>query len=59
MTEKGTEQRFNHITVKLIECNVDNEYSPFPAVKRAPECERTEKNQRKIKQQKKIAFVLD
>ena len=43
-------QRFNHITVKLIKCNVNNEYGPSFAVKRALKCKRTEKNKREIKQ---------
>ena len=50
MTEKRTEQRFNHMTAKLIECNINNEYSPFSAVKRVSECKRTEKNKREAKQ---------
>ena len=52
-------QGFNYMTAKLIEYNVDNEYDPSSAVKRAFKCERTEKNKREIKQQKKTAFVLN
>ena len=52
-------QKFNHMTAKLIKCNIDNKYGSFSAVKRAPECKRTEKNKREVKQQKKIAFILD
>ena len=57
--KKETEQRFNHITAKLIKCNVDNKYNSSSAVKRAPECKRTEKNKRKAKQQKETAFILN
>ena len=49
-TEKGMKQGFNHITAKLIKCNVNNKYNSFSAVKRAPKCKRTEKNKRKTKQ---------
>ena len=59
MTEKEIKQRFNYMTAKLIKCNVNNKYDSFSAVKRAPKCKRTEKNKRKTKQQKKIAFILD
>ena len=57
--EKGTEQRFNHITAKLIKCNINNKYGPSSAVKKAPKCKRTEKNKREVKQQKKTAFILN
>ena len=43
-------QKFNHITAKLIKCNVDNEYDSFPAEERAFKCKRTEKNKREAKQ---------
>ena len=49
-TEKEMKQRFNHMTAKLIKCNVNNEYNSFSAVKRAFKYKRTEKNKRKIKQ---------
>ena len=57
--KKGMKQRFNHITAKLIKCNVDNEYDSSSAVKRAPECKRIEKNKREAKQQKRTAFILN
>ena len=47
------------MTAKLIKYNINNEYSPSFAVKRAPEYKRTEKNKREIKQQKKTAFILN
>ena len=59
VTEKKMKQRFNYMTVKLIECNVNNEYDSSSAVERASECKRTEKNKRKVKQQKKTAFILN
>ena len=59
VTEKEIKQRFNYITAKLIKCNVNNEYSSSSAVERAPECKRTEKNKREVKQQKKTAFMLN
>ena len=59
MTEKRTEQRFNYMTVKLIKCNVDNEYDSFSAVESVSNCERTEKDKREIKKRKKTAFVLN
>ena len=59
MTEKRTEQKFNYMTAKLIECNINNEYDPSSAVKSVLDCERTEKDKRKIKKRKEIAFVLD
>ena len=49
-TEKRIKQGFNHMTAKLIKCNVNNKYSSSSAVKRAPECKRTEKNKKKTKQ---------
>ena len=49
-TEKGMKQRFNYMTAKLIKYNINNEYGSSSAVKRAPECKRTEKNKREIKQ---------
>ena len=58
-TEKRTKQGFNYITVKLIKCNVNNEYGSSSAVKSAPDCERTEKDKRKIKKRKKTALMLD
>ena len=59
VTEKEIEQRFNHMTAKLIKCNIDNEYSPSSAVKSASDCERIEKDKREVKKRKKIAFVLN
>ena len=57
--KKETEQRFNYMTVKLIKCNVNNEYGPFSAVKSAPNCERTEKDKREAKKREKTAFILN
>ena len=48
--KKGIKQEFNYMTVKLIKCNVNNEYSPSSAVKRVLKCKRTEKNKREVKQ---------
>ena len=48
-TEKEMKQKFNYMTAKLIECNINNEYSSFSAVERALKCKRTEKNKREIK----------
>ena len=59
VTEKGTEQRFNYITVKLIECNIDNEYDSSSAVKSAPDYMRTEKDKREVKKREETAFVLN
>ena len=50
MIKKGMKQGFNYMTVKLIECNVDNEYDSFSAVERVSECKRIEKNKREVKQ---------
>ena len=47
------------MTVKLIKYNINNEYSPSSAVKSMPNCERTEKDKRKIKKRKKTAFILN
>ena len=47
------------MTVKLIKCNVNNEYSSFSAVRSALNYERTEKNKRETKKRKKTAFILD
>ena len=47
------------MTAKLIECNVNNEHGSFSAEERAPECERTEKDKREVKQWEETAFVLD
>ena len=52
--ERGIKQGFNHIIVKLIKCNVNNEYDSSFAVKKAPECKKTEEDKRE-----KTAFVLD
>ena len=52
-------QRFNYMTAKLIKYNIDNEYGPSSAVKSAPNCERTEKDKRKVKKREKTAFVLN
>ena len=59
MTEKETEQRFNHMTAKLIKYNVDNEYNSLSAVKSASNCKRTERDKREIKKRKKTAFILN
>ena len=47
------------MTVKLIECNVNNEYSPFSAVESTPDYERTEKDKREIKKREETAFMLN
>ena len=47
------------MTAKLIKCNIDNEYGPSPAVKSMPDCKRTEKDKRKVKKRKEIAFILN
>ena len=57
--KKKTEQRFNYMTVKLIKCNVNNEYGPSSAVKSALNYERTEKDKREVKKRKETAFILD
>ena len=59
MTKKKMKQRFNYMTAKSIKCNVNNEYGSSSAVKSALNCERTEKDKRKIKKRKKIAFMLN
>ena len=59
MTEKGIKQRFNYITVKLIECNVNNKYDLSSAVKSTLNCIRTEKDKRKVKKREETAFVLN
>ena len=46
------------MTAKLIKCNVNNEYDSFSVVESAPDCVRIEKDKRKIKKRKKIAFML-
>ena len=48
--KKRMKQRFNYTTAKLIKYNINNKYSPSFVIKRAPECKRTEKNKRKVKQ---------
>ena len=58
-TEKGMKQRFNHITAKLIKCNVNNKYGPSSAVKSAPNCIRTEKDKEEVKKKKETAFMLN
>ena len=58
-TKKETEQKFNHMTAKLIKCNVDNEYSSSSAVKSTPNCKRTEKDKREVKKREKTAFMLN
>ena len=57
--KKGTEQKFNHMTAKLIECNVNNKYNFSSAVESVPDCKRTERDKREIKKRKKTAFVLN
>ena len=59
MIKKEMKQRFNHITVKLIKCNIKNEYSSSSAVESAPDCKRTEKDKREVKKRKKTAFLLN
>ena len=59
MIKKRMKQRFNYMTVKLIKYNINNEYSSSSAVKNAPNCERTEKDKRKIKKREEIAFMLN
>ena len=58
-TKKRTEQRFNHITAKLIKCNVNNEYGFASAVRSAPDYKRTEKYKREAKKREKTAFILN
>ena len=57
--KKRTEQRFNYMTVKLIKCNVNNKYDSSPAVKSTSDYKRTEKDKRKAKKRKEIAFILN
>ena len=59
VTEKEMKQRFNHMTVKSIKYNVNNEYSSSSAVESASNCERTERDKRKAKKREKTAFMLD
>ena len=59
ITKKKIKQRFNYITAKLIKCNINNEYDPFPAVESAPNYKRTERDKREIKKREKIAFMLN
>ena len=47
------------MTVKLIKCNIDNEYNSFSAVESTSDYKRTEKDKRKIKKRKKTAFMLN
>ena len=57
--KKGTEQEFNHITAKLIECNIKNEHSSSSAAESAPDCEKTEEDKREAKKREKTAFLLN
>ena len=57
--KKRTEQRFNYITAKLIECNINNEYGSSSAVESALNCKRTEKDKREVKKREETAFVLN
>ena len=57
--KKKIRQEFNYMTVKLIKCNIDNEYGSFSAVERAPNCKKTEEDKREIKKREKTAFVLN
>ena len=59
MTEKEIEQKFNHMTTKLMKCNVKNEYGPSSDVKSAPNCKKTEEDKRKTKRREKTAFMLN
>ena len=59
MIKKGMKQRFNHTTVKLIKCNIKNEYGPSPAAESTPDCKRTEEDKRVTKKRKETAFLLD
>ena len=52
-------QRFNHMTAKLIKCNINNKHDSSSAVKSAPNCKRTEKDKRKIKKREKTALMLN
>ena len=56
--ERGIKQGFNYMTEKAVKCNINNEYDSSSAVKRAPKCEKTEGDKRKIKQRKKTALIL-
>ena len=47
------------MTAKLIECNINNEYSFFSAVESMPDCKRTEKDKKKIKKREETAFILN
>ena len=47
------------MTVKLIECNVNNKYDSSSAVKSALNYKRTEKDKREVKKREKTAFVLN
>ena len=57
--KKGMKQRFNYMTAKLIECNIDNEYDSSSAVKSTPNCKRTEKDKKEVKKREKTAFILN
>ena len=59
VTKKRTEQRFNYMTAKLIEYNINNEYGSSSAVESAPNYKRTEKDKRKVKKKEKTAFILN
>ena len=59
MIKKEMKQKFNYMTAKLIKCNVNNEYDSSSTVRSALDCERTEKDKRKIKKREKTAFILN
>ena len=59
VTEKRTEQRFNHMTAKLIKCNVNNEYDSSSTVRSTFNYMRTEKDKEEIKKREKTAFMLN
>ena len=52
-------QRFNYITVNLINYNVNIEYSSSSAAERVLNCEKIEEDKRETKKRKKVAFMLD
>ena len=57
--KKRMKQRFNHMTAKLIKCNVNNEYGSSSTVESAPDYIRTKKDKREIKKRKETAFMLN
>ena len=47
------------MTVKIIKCNVNNEYNSSSAVERVLNYERIEEDKREIKKREEIAFILN